>query len=53
MWDSRLWGTSNKPEFKKYLDSIEVKVTITEVQDMGHNWPFWRQNLADSAKLLF
>lgn len=40
-------------QFKKYLDSIGVKVTYTETPDMGHNWPFWRQNLADFVQLLF
>ena len=40
-------------QFKKYLDSIEVKVTYVETPDMGHNWQFWRQNLADFAQLVF
>jgi enterochelin esterase family protein len=40
-------------QFTKYLDSIGVKVTYTETPDMGHTWPFWRQNLADFAQLLF
>lgn len=40
-------------QFKKYLDSVGVNVTYTEVPDMGHNWQFWRQNLADFAQLLF
>ena len=40
-------------QFKTYLDSIRVKVTYTETPDAGHNWPFWRQNLADFAQLLF
>ncbi len=40
-------------QFKTYLDSISVKVTYTETPDAGHNWPFWRQNLADFAQLLF
>jgi enterochelin esterase family protein len=40
-------------QFKKYLDSIGVKVTYAETPDMGHNWQFWRQNLADFAQLLF
>jgi enterochelin esterase-like enzyme len=30
-----------------------VKVTYAETPDMGHNWLFWRQNLADFAQLLF
>jgi enterochelin esterase-like enzyme len=40
-------------QFKTYLDSKSVKVTYTETPDMGHTWPFWRQNLADFAQLLF
>jgi enterochelin esterase family protein len=40
-------------QFKKYLDSLGVKVTYTEVPDMGHVWPLWRRNLADFAPLLF
>jgi len=30
-----------------------VKNTYIEVPDIGHVWPFWRQNLADFAPLLF
>jgi enterochelin esterase-like enzyme len=40
-------------QFKSYLDSKGVKVTYTETPDIGHVWPFWRQNLADFAQLLF
>jgi enterochelin esterase family protein len=40
-------------QFKKYLDSIGVRVTYTESPEKGHNWPFWRENLADFAQLLF
>lgn len=40
-------------QFKTYLDSKGVKVTYAETPDMGHNWPFWRQNLADFAQLLY
>lgn len=40
-------------QFKTYLDSIGVKVTFTETPDAGHNWPFWRQNLADFVQLVF
>jgi enterochelin esterase family protein len=40
-------------QFKKYLDSKGVKATFTEIPDMGHVWPLWRQNLADFAPLLF
>jgi enterochelin esterase-like enzyme len=40
-------------QFKTYLDLKGVKVTYAETPDMGHNWLFWRQNLADFAQLLF
>jgi enterochelin esterase-like enzyme len=40
-------------QFKEYLDAQGVKVTYTEVPDVGHVWPFWRQSLADFAPLLF
>lgn len=40
-------------QFKRYLDSKGVKVAYAETPEMGHNWPFWRQNLADFAQLLF
>lgn len=40
-------------QFKTYLDSKGVTVTYTETADIGHTWPFWRQNLADFAQLLF
>jgi enterochelin esterase-like enzyme len=40
-------------QFKKYLDSVGVNVTYTEVPDMGHNWQFWRRNLADFVQVLF
>jgi enterochelin esterase-like enzyme len=40
-------------QFKKYLDSIGIKVTYTETPDIGHTWPFWRRNLADFVQLLF
>ncbi len=40
-------------QFKQYLDSKDVKVTYTEVPDIAHVWPLWRQNLADLAPLLF
>ena len=36
-----------------YLDAQGVKVTYSEAPDVGHVWPFWRQNLADFAPLLF
>lgn len=40
-------------QFKKYLDSKGLKATFTEIPDMGHVWPLWRQNLADFAPVLF
>lgn len=40
-------------EFKQYLDSIGVVARYTEIPDVGHVWPLWRQNLADFAELLF
>lgn len=40
-------------QFRTYLDSIGVRVTYTETPDIGHTWPFWRQNLADFVQLLF
>lgn len=40
-------------QFKSYLDSLGVRVTYTETPDIGHVWPFWRQNFADFAQLLF
>ncbi|MGC4054926.1 MAG: alpha/beta hydrolase-fold protein [Paludibaculum sp.] len=40
-------------QFKAYLDSKGVKATFTEIPDVGHVWPLWRQNLADFAPLIF
>lgn len=39
--------------FHEWLDSKGVKNSYIEVPDIGHVWPFWRQNLADFAPLLF
>jgi enterochelin esterase family protein len=39
--------------FRDWLDAKGVKNTYIEVPDIGHVWPFWRQNLADFAPLLF
>jgi len=39
--------------FREWLDAKGVKNTYVEVPDIGHVWPFWRQNLADFAPLLF
>lgn len=40
-------------QFKNYLDSRGIRVTYTETPDIGHVWPFWRQNFADFVPLLF
>ncbi len=39
--------------FKDWLDKKGIKVTYIEDPDIGHVWPYWRQNLADFAPLLF
>lgn len=39
--------------FREWLDAKGVRNTYIEVPDIGHVWPFWRQNLADFAPLLF
>ena len=39
--------------FRDWLNAKGVKNTYVEVPDIGHVWPFWRQNLADFAPLLF
>jgi len=39
--------------FREWLEAKGVKHTYIEVPDIGHVWPFWRQNLADFAPLLF
>ena len=39
--------------FRDWLDAKGVRNTYIEVPDIGHVWPFWRQNLADFAPLLF
>ena len=39
--------------FHEWLDSNGVKNTYIETPDIGHVWPFWRQNVADFAPLLF
>jgi enterochelin esterase family protein len=39
--------------FREWLDEKGVRNTYIEVPDIGHVWPFWRQNLADFAPLLF
>ena len=39
--------------FHEWLDSRDVRHTYVEAPDIGHVWPFWRQNLGDFAPLLF
>lgn len=39
--------------FRDWLNAKGVKHTYIEVPDIGHVWPFWRQNVADFAPLLF
>jgi enterochelin esterase family protein len=39
--------------FRDWLNAKGVKNTYIEVPDIGHVWPFWRQNLADFAQLIF
>lgn len=39
--------------FHQWLESRSVEHEYTEVPDVGHVWPLWRQNLADFAPLLF
>jgi len=38
---------------KDWLKSKSVKFTETEIPDVGHVWPLWRQNLAELAPKLF
>jgi enterochelin esterase family protein len=40
-------------QFRDWLNTREVKLTYTEIPDIGHVWPLWRQNLTDLAPLLF
>jgi enterochelin esterase family protein len=40
-------------QFKDWLKTKNVKFTESEVQDMAHVWPLWRQNLTDLAPMLF
>lgn len=39
--------------FRDWLNAKGVKHTYIEDPDIGHVWPYWRQNLADFAQLLF
>ena len=40
-------------QFRDWLQSQNVALTYTEIPDIGHVWPLWRQNLTDLAPLLF
>lgn len=39
--------------FHEWLNAKNVSHTYIEVPDIGHVWPFWRQNLSDFVPLLF
>jgi enterochelin esterase-like enzyme len=39
--------------FRDWLTSKGIRFTETEVPEMGHVWPLWRQNLTDLAPRLF
>ena len=40
-------------QFKSWLKSKGVAFTEQEVADVGHVWPYWRQNLAEMVPRLF
>ena len=40
-------------QFKDWLKTKNVKFTETEIPDVGHVWPLWRQNLAEIAQQIF
>jgi enterochelin esterase family protein len=40
-------------QFRDWLKNRDVKLTYTEIPEIGHVWPLWRQNLTDLAPLLF
>ncbi len=40
-------------QFKDWLTAKDIKFTQSEVPDMAHVWPLWRQNLTDLAPQLF
>ncbi len=39
-------------QFRDWLNNRDVKLTYTEIPEIGHVWPLWRQNLTDLAPLL-
>ena len=40
-------------QFRDFLSSKQIKLTYYEAPDMAHVWPFWRQQFAEFASLLF
>ena len=40
-------------QFKDWLTARDIKFTQSEVPDMAHVWPLWRQNLTDLVPQLF
>jgi enterochelin esterase family protein len=40
-------------QFKDWLKTKHVTFTETEVPDIAHVWPLWRQNLSELAPKLF
>jgi enterochelin esterase family protein len=40
-------------QFKGWLKSKGVAFTELETPDVGHVWPYWRQNLAEMVPRLF
>jgi enterochelin esterase family protein len=40
-------------QFKDWLKAKDIKFTESEVPEMAHVWPLWRQNLTDLAPMLF
>ncbi len=40
-------------QFKDWLKAKDIRFTESEVPDMAHVWPLWRQNLTDLAPMLF
>ena len=40
-------------QFRDFLNSKQIKLTYYEAPDMAHAWPFWRQQFAEFASLLF
>lgn len=40
-------------QFRDFLNSKQIKLTYYEAPDMAHVWPFWRQQFAEFASMLF